>query len=152
MNLVDRVKSYVTRFYRKIEEAHGEAMGDDAVVEVIAEYGTSSQYPGTIFVSVMEIERAYGGPEEGGWWYDIEGPVETVLVDLRWRAASPGPDVFVLGHDQESLLIDLESIWEKRYLISANSKRGNVNGGPDHRIDISFTRQKVTPSEKPTWG
>jgi hypothetical protein len=24
-----------------------------------------------MFVSLYETERAYGGPEEGGWWYDI---------------------------------------------------------------------------------
>jgi hypothetical protein len=24
----------------------------------------------SIYVSVYEVERCYGGPEEGGWWYD----------------------------------------------------------------------------------
>jgi len=25
---------------------------------------------GFTFVNVYEVDRAYGGPEEGGWWYD----------------------------------------------------------------------------------
>jgi hypothetical protein len=25
-----------------------------------------------VWVAVQEIERRYGGPEEGGWWYDAE--------------------------------------------------------------------------------
>ena len=24
----------------------------------------------TMFVNVYLVDRAYGGPEEGGWWYD----------------------------------------------------------------------------------
>lgn len=26
---------------------------------------------GFVFVNVYEIDRCYGGPEEGGWWYDM---------------------------------------------------------------------------------
>lgn len=26
--------------------------------------------PGFSFVNVYEVDRCYGGPEEGGWWYD----------------------------------------------------------------------------------
>lgn len=25
----------------------------------------------SVYVNVYELDRAYGGPEEGGWWYDI---------------------------------------------------------------------------------
>lgn len=27
-------------------------------------------YPPNWYVTVYEIDRCYGGPEEGGWWYD----------------------------------------------------------------------------------
>jgi hypothetical protein len=27
------------------------------------------------YVNVYEVEEAYGGPEEGGWWYDIGTPL-----------------------------------------------------------------------------
>ena len=32
-------------------------------------------------VTVYKIDRAYGGPEEGGWWYDYG----TVLVDVTLK-------------------------------------------------------------------
>lgn len=31
--------------------------------------------PGTVFVNVYEVDRPYGGPEEGGWHYDAGEPV-----------------------------------------------------------------------------
>jgi hypothetical protein len=30
------------------------------------------------FVNVYDYSRAYGGPEEGGWWYDTGVPVKSV--------------------------------------------------------------------------
>ncbi len=39
-------------------------------------------YPnkGVQYVSVYEVVRAYGGPEEGGWWYDNFSLVDTTPV------------------------------------------------------------------------
>jgi hypothetical protein len=33
-----------------------------------------------VFVTAYGISRHYGGPEEGGWWYDWWEPVESVPV------------------------------------------------------------------------
>lgn len=30
------------------------------------------------YVTAYEVTRHYGGPEEGGWWYDWYHPIETV--------------------------------------------------------------------------
>jgi hypothetical protein len=32
------------------------------------------------YVNVYLEDRAYGGPEEGGWWYDCGEPIESVQV------------------------------------------------------------------------
>ena len=32
------------------------------------------------YVNVYLENRAYGGPEEGGWWYNCGDPVESVQV------------------------------------------------------------------------
>lgn len=29
----------------------------------------------TYTVAVFEVDRAYGGPEEGGWWFDCGSPL-----------------------------------------------------------------------------
>jgi len=40
------------------------------------------------YVNVYSIDRLFGGPEEGGWWYDTGTPVLTVMVEhpekCRW--------------------------------------------------------------------
>ena len=33
-----------------------------------------------VFVNVYEVTRHYGGPEEGGWWYDWRHCVEVYPV------------------------------------------------------------------------
>ena len=33
-----------------------------------------------MFVAIFELERAYGGPEEGGWWYDTGELKRTVAT------------------------------------------------------------------------
>jgi hypothetical protein len=30
-----------------------------------------------LYVTLYEVSRDYGGPEEGGWWYDWWTPVKT---------------------------------------------------------------------------
>jgi len=32
------------------------------------------------YVNTYECGRAYGGPEEGGWWYDYGKPIEKSIV------------------------------------------------------------------------
>jgi hypothetical protein len=38
---------------------------------------------GSQFVSVYEVQRAYGGAEEGGWWYDVYSLIDTKPVSTR---------------------------------------------------------------------
>lgn len=32
------------------------------------------------YITAYGVTRHYGGPEEGGWWYDHYTPIETVAV------------------------------------------------------------------------
>lgn len=41
----------------------------------------------TFFVSVFLVDRAYGGPEEGGWYYDCGQLVRTCRMFKNERAA-----------------------------------------------------------------
>lgn len=64
-----------------------------------------------LLVSEYTVDRVYGGPEEGGWWFDDWEPTGTVaalvfdtddaravaeLLSARAAAAKDGPDRF--GH------------------------------------------------------
>jgi hypothetical protein len=38
------------------------------------------------FVAVYAVDRAYGGPEEGGWWYDTGQRIHLEVVTTEERA------------------------------------------------------------------
>ena len=76
-NLVYKVfDAYVNRYDKKYDD-----LPDDEIIDInhLANW-TIHQVPnqwrtpaGTqaYFVNVYEVDRCYGGPEEGGWWFDI---------------------------------------------------------------------------------
>ena len=35
----------------------------------------------TLYVNVYQVERCYGGAEEGGWWYDSYTPLESETAE-----------------------------------------------------------------------
>ena len=58
------------------------------------------------FVTVYKVTRHYGGPEEGGWWYNWYEPVFTEPftsmtqrdeMQKRWRDQDTGDIYSVLG-------------------------------------------------------
>lgn len=51
-------------------------IGPDDVLRVI------DQVLAERHVNVYEVDRRYGGPEEGGWWYDEGTKVESRLTDV----------------------------------------------------------------------
>lgn len=36
--------------------------------------------PGRVFINAYAVTQGYGGPEEGGWWYEIREPVASMPV------------------------------------------------------------------------
>jgi hypothetical protein len=62
--------------------------------------------PGTVFVNVYEVDRIYGGPEEGGWWYDAgrcvlsrqvaEESADLLMAELESRYPNTGKSSSVL--------------------------------------------------------
>jgi hypothetical protein len=40
----------------------------------------------TWYVNVYSISQGYGGPEEGGWWYNVGEPVTSVRCDTHTEA------------------------------------------------------------------
>lgn len=33
-----------------------------------------------VYLNTYEVYQAYGGPEEGGWWYECGTPVQSILL------------------------------------------------------------------------
>lgn len=38
-----------------------------------------------VYLNTYEVYQAYGGPEEGGWWYDRGTPVQSILLSNEDR-------------------------------------------------------------------
>jgi hypothetical protein len=53
-------------------------------IKASAEYQEREQW----FVSVYRTARAYGGPEEGGWWYDVNAHEGSIAFASRAAAES----------------------------------------------------------------
>jgi len=71
-----------------------------------------------MFVNVYTVQQGYGGPEEGGWWYEIGTPVTcmktTCNCNSDWHEQSNDIcpvthcfkytlDNYILGHKEEYL-------------------------------------------------
>ena len=60
----------------------------------------------TYIVSLFIVDRNYGGPEEGGWWYDCGDPVD---IEEATDMGYP-PKMFT---DRDEALLYLRSGYEK---------------------------------------
>ena len=56
-----------------------------------------------LYVNCYMIGQAYGGPEEGGWWYTVGRPVESRLADNEEDAALMYNDrkIYWDGHNKD---------------------------------------------------
>lgn len=81
------------------------------------------------YVNVWCVWRQYGGPEEGGWWYDRGECVKTVVCSTR-------PQARVVRNE---LLVD--------YPLSDDRFRG-LNGS-DYKITIDDQRGTHFPKTRP---
>lgn len=85
------------------------------------EFEQAREYGGVLFVNAYNVNRLYGGAEEGGWWYDTGDPVASVPIreedpaaDMEWKDylkekagwSSKHDRHSVLGHDDFSIQVD----------------------------------------------
>lgn len=104
-------------------------IGDD---KLCPSCGSKTEVLGPIYVNVYLVDQAYGGPEEGGWWYLCGEPVESIVADSE-------------GHAKE-LAISLEA---GRYNNAGRRPIHSVlsEGEYDVRIEQHFARP--FPERKP---
>lgn len=85
------------------------------------------------YVNAYLVERNYGGPEEGGWWYDSGTPIASVPVE----------------NDQEAdkVKLMLQELFEGHY--PTKKTRHSVNGGEDLEIVHEEHFAVAYPTERP---
>jgi hypothetical protein len=94
---------------------------------------TRPETPEVKFVNVYEMFREYGGPEEGGWWYDRG----ELIVVIRC-AANEAADV----RDQLRSYFPTQTGSSRGYC-------GVTYTGGDYRTEISDTPGQSYPAERP---
>jgi hypothetical protein len=103
--------------------------------EIVAEaVGKPEPDPSHIhYVNAYAVSRNYGGPEEGGWWYDSGRPLASIPI---------GPD-----EDSELHFQRLKTLlgWEK----NPSQGRYSVNGGEDFEMWVEDHFAAPYPTETP---
>lgn len=103
-------------------------MYNDNDVEVKTPEGTDMY-----FVSVYDVTRNFGGPEEGGWWYD-SGVLVSVVGCLTKEDADRVYDTLINEFPR-------------------TNKRYSVLGGEDYNVTISNQLPAFYfPEERPRYG
>jgi hypothetical protein len=94
-------------------------------------------YQSKFYVNVYEVDRSYGGPEEGGWWYDSGVPFEGI------QRNSYGCDT-----REEAVLVQE---WLTRTLndYQPSRSRYSVIGGADVVAYIEVYPAECFPTERP---
>lgn len=82
-----------------------------------------------LFVNVWGVSRVYGGPEEGGWWYDTGECIKTVVCTSR---------------DEADRVRN-----EQREEFPMTSRRYSMIGGDDWDVTIDDEPGKFFPEERP---
>lgn len=89
-----------------------------------------------MYINVYEIGREYGGPEEGGWWFDTGVPVVTVGLD----SAEDGGPLY------QAIIEDLERRFPNTHTVGNTSYRGG-----DYRIWCETVPAKEFPEQYPRY-
>lgn len=87
-----------------------------------------------VFVNAYLVDRLYGGPEEGGWWYDSGAPLASVPVDRGDEAAI------------EMWRAKLTTMFSDR---AGSRSRSSVIGGPDIEVYVEDHTAAYFPAERP---
>ena len=81
------------------------------------------------WLTVYHVQQAYGGPEEGGWWYNVGDRLETVNIKG-----------FALGAERARL---------KRKYAWANDPRGLYSVISEGIIIVDGPTKRPGPEHKP---
>lgn len=91
------------------------------------------QWRRTAWLNLYELTQGYGGPEEGGWWFDVREPVSCVPVNSHQDA--------ILALEFLNRYAEAEYSDRREYYSAA--------GGADGHIVFEMKRGQAEPSERP---
>lgn len=98
-------------------------------------------------VAIFLCDRAYGGPEEGGWWYDCGEPIECPLDALSEPGLS-APRIFA---DQEAAIAWGKQLQDKLNETINKGRRsiGSILSDGEYRAVVCDGYPRAFPATKP---
>lgn len=92
---------------------------------------TAHPFPEIRYVNAYRVCRNYGGPEEGGWWYDSGEPLASIPCKDDWQIK-----------DAKEKLTEMMG-WKDKY------SRYSVLGGDDFEIYVEDHPAVAFPAQRP---
>jgi len=89
------------------------------------------------YVNTYECNQAYGGSEEGGWWFDIGDPVESVYFEYRYEAEEAFPKI--------------EARWKRLNEIEGRRETSSVSCDGYYETYYGKDYAKSFPNKKPSY-
>jgi hypothetical protein len=105
-------------------------------IDTIKALLTSFENADPVFVSQYSVERCYGGPEEGGWWYD-------------WLTFDRVVGVFPDHDDAIYFAQSMNKAASEDRVHSRRPNRFSVNGGADLDFITEQTPGEARSTERP---
>lgn len=122
-NLTGPVGTIIAIDEEASSEENAKVRWEDGRVETMSTLDLHEVTP-RLYVNYYVYDRAYGGPEEGGWWYDTYAPLDESYVGVE---VDPGVDLPRMGL-YESEEAALEAYQQARALMGlANEGRRPVS-------------------------
>lgn len=100
------------------------------------------------YLNAYAVSRAYGGPEEGGWWYDVGVPLASVPLALISATDDPTDEQIEAAKTALRQTLLKQNVIDPHELESVN--RFSVCGnGDDLEIYIEEETAKAYPDGRP---
>ncbi len=99
----------------------------------------------TVYICVDEVSRHYGGPEEGGWWYDMGNPVEIEAIRVYFGQDKEP----ILKESEREFLVDLAKKWLSHYDFESQERYSMAPRGDDFSWRAESQYPKHWPGHRP---
>lgn len=119
----------IDKLYKELFESAIETVKNMSEDEV-----ANLDYPWVdIYAAVDEISRNYGGPEEGGWWYDSGNMLSFACFRVRFVRGVP-----YISESERKFLREVATEWLKKYDFETNHQSSMAPRENDHRWRVTM--------------
>lgn len=87
------------------------------------------------YVNAYRVELAYGGPEEGGWYYNVQTPIASIPFDTH--------------RDKDGSIEDSHTAYLKTLFPNPDNKHSVMGGAHDIAVYTEYHMARDKPDERP---